>query len=65
VLDLPLADDNKRDEISSKVTNMVAWRWMLLPMFIVDVIAFGFTALAWRRLRNGTTARADSTTVEK
>lgn len=66
VLDLPLADAHKRDEINSKVTNMVAWRWMLIPIFIADVIAFGVTTLAWRRQRKGTTTRANSAnTIEK
>jgi hypothetical protein len=66
VLDLPLADQDKRDEIDSKVTNMVAWRWMLIPIFIVDIIAFGVTTLAWVRQRKGTTTRANSAnTIEK
>jgi hypothetical protein len=66
VLDLPLADQDKRDEIDSKVTNMVAWRWMLVPIFIVDIIAFGVTTLAWVRQRKGTTTRANSAnTIEK
>ena len=66
VLDLPLADANKRDEIDSKVTNMIAWRWMLIPIFITDVIAFGVTTLAWLRQRRGTTTRAGSAnTIEK
>jgi hypothetical protein len=60
VLDLPLADQHKRDEIKSKVTNMVAWRWMLIPIIIIDVIAFGVTTLAWLRQRKSTTTRANS-----
>jgi hypothetical protein len=63
VLDLPLADQGKRDQINSKVTNMVAWRWMLIPIFIADVIAFGVTTLAWLKQRKGTTTRAES--IEK
>jgi hypothetical protein len=63
VLELPLADERKRDQISSKVTNMLAWRWMLIPIFITDVIAFGVTTLAWLKQRKGTTTRANS--VEK
>ncbi|KAJ4375968.1 hypothetical protein N0V83_001248 [Neocucurbitaria cava] len=53
VLDLPLADQGKRDQINSRVTNMVAWRWMLLPLFIVDCVAFGVTVLAWLGQRKG------------
>jgi hypothetical protein len=66
VLDLPLADKHMRDEIDSKITNMVTWRWMLVPILAADVIAFGVTTLAWLRQRKGMTARPDSAnTVEK
>jgi hypothetical protein len=66
VLDLPLADKHTRDEIDSKVTNMVAWRWILVAILVVDVIAFGVTTLAWLRQRRGMTRRADSMdTIEK
>jgi hypothetical protein len=66
VLDLPLADQHTRDEIKSKVTNMVAWRWMLLAIIIVDVIAFGVTTLAWLRTRRGRPTSANSAnTIEK
>lgn len=66
VLDLPLADAGKRNEISGRVTNMVAWRWMLLPIFIVDCVALGVTILAWLRQRGSATARTTSTnSIEK
>ncbi|KAH3920367.1 hypothetical protein HBI56_069140 [Parastagonospora nodorum] len=66
VLDLPLADKYMRDEIDSKITNMVTWRWMLVPILAADVIAFGVTTLAWLRQRKGMTARPDSAnTVDK
>jgi hypothetical protein len=65
VLDLPLADQHKRDEIKSKVTNMAAWRWMLIAIIITDVIAFGVTTLAWVRQQNSTTTRATSAMIEK
>jgi hypothetical protein len=65
VLDLPLADERKRDEINSKVTNMVAWRWMLVPILVADIIAFGVTTLAWTRLRKGTTRAVSTNTLEK
>lgn len=51
ILDLPLADMHKRDEIKSKVANMIAWRWMLIPILVANVIAFGITLLTWLRLR--------------
>lgn len=60
VLDLPLADGSKRDEISSRVTNMVAWRWILLPLFLVDIAAFSITVLAWLKQRRGMTPRSSS-----
>ncbi|KAL5115450.1 hypothetical protein ACEQ8H_006672 [Pleosporales sp. CAS-2024a] len=63
VLDLPLAHQEKHDEIASKVTNMVAWRWMLIPILVADVIAFGVTTLAWLRLRKGNTVRPGSADV--
>ncbi|KAF2820512.1 hypothetical protein CC86DRAFT_374220 [Ophiobolus disseminans] len=66
VLDLPLADASRHDEIESKVTNMVAWRWMLIPILFADVIAFGVTTAAWRRQRRGSTTRANSAnSIEK
>ncbi|KAF1943701.1 hypothetical protein EJ02DRAFT_443207 [Clathrospora elynae] len=66
VLDLPLADGAKRDQIRDKVTNMVVWRWMLLPILLVDCVAFGITMMAWRKQRRGTTTRANSAnSIEK
>jgi len=63
ILDSPLADDGERSEIEGKVTNMVAWRWMLVPLFVVDVGAFGVTVAAWRRLRMGIKERVRETDV--
>lgn len=66
VLDLPLADERMHDEIISRVTAMVAWRWMLVPIFVVDIIACGVTTLAWLKQRKGATTRADlANTIEK
>jgi hypothetical protein len=65
VLDLPLTDADKRDEIDSRVTNMVAWRWMLLPIFIADIIAFGVTTLAWLKQRKGATRANSANSIEK
>jgi hypothetical protein len=65
VLDLPLADEHTRDEIESKVTNMVAWRWLLVPIFVADVIAFGVTTLAWLKQRKGMSTRANSANTIK
>ena len=53
VLDLPLTDQHQRDNINSKVTNMVAWRWMLIPIFLTDIIAFGFTTAEFLKKRRG------------
>lgn len=66
VLDLPLADPAVRKDMDHKVTNMVAWRWMLLVIFIADVIAFSMATMAWLRQRRGVVARTDSANdVEK
>jgi hypothetical protein len=63
VLELPLAEQGQRDQINSKITSMVAWRWMLLPILITNVIAFGVTTLAWLKQRKRTTTRTSS--IEK
>lgn len=63
VLDLPLADQHTHDTISSKVTNMVAWRWMLIPIFFADLIAFGYTTKEFLKQRKG--ASKAEYTVEK
>lgn len=52
VLDLPLGDQGTRDDIESRVKGMVAWRWMLVPIFVVEIIACGTTGLAWWRGRH-------------
>ncbi|KAF2464323.1 uncharacterized protein BDR25DRAFT_243041 [Lindgomyces ingoldianus] len=53
VLDLPLADQHQHDKIDSKVTNMVAWRWMLIPIFLVDILAFGISTIEMIKQRKG------------
>lgn len=66
VLDLPLANQGQRSAIESRVSVMVAWRWMLLPIFIADIIVSGVTMLAWLKQRNGTTTRVNSAnSIEK
>ncbi|KAH9880982.1 hypothetical protein J1614_001475 [Plenodomus biglobosus] len=60
VLDLPLVDGSKRKEINSKVTNMVAWRWMLVPILSVDCVAFSVTLVAWLKQRRSVTSQAIS-----
>jgi hypothetical protein len=54
VLDLPLAHQDQYDNISNKVRNMVVWRWMLVPIFLADVAAFGFSVVEVLRQRKGT-----------
>lgn len=66
VLDLLLADASKRNEISDRVTVMEAWRWMLLPILIVDCVAFGVTFVAWlRQRRNATSRTASANSIEE
>ncbi|KAH7377680.1 hypothetical protein BKA66DRAFT_513521 [Pyrenochaeta sp. MPI-SDFR-AT-0127] len=60
VLNLPLADGAKRKQINDQVRNMVAWRWMLIPLLIADLGAFGLTVLAWLKQRRNSSIRANS-----
>jgi hypothetical protein len=53
VLDTPLAERAQRDEIAAKVLNMAVWRWMLLPILVVDVAAWIIAAVAVSKQRNG------------
>jgi hypothetical protein len=53
VLDTPLADSNQHDEIAAKVFNMTVWRWMLVPILVVDVVAWIVAALAVSKQRSG------------
>ncbi|KAF2251630.1 hypothetical protein BU26DRAFT_529053 [Trematosphaeria pertusa] len=54
VLELPMDDHHHHDNIHSKVVNMRAWRWMLIPIFLTDILAFGFTTAELARQRKGT-----------
>jgi len=60
VLALPWVDGSKRKEVDSKATEMAAWRWMLVPMLVVDCVAFGVTLGAWLKQRRSVTARISS-----
>ncbi|KAF2184107.1 hypothetical protein K469DRAFT_580474 [Zopfia rhizophila CBS 207.26] len=53
VLELPLVDQHHHDNIDSKVTNMVAWRWILIPIFLADVLAFSITSAEMLKQRKG------------
>jgi hypothetical protein len=53
VLDTPLADRAQHDDMAAKVLNMTVWRWMLLPILVVDVAAWIVAALAVSKQRNG------------
>lgn len=53
VLDLPLARDDQRHHISKNVRNMVAWRWMLIPILLTDAVAFGVSVREMLRQRRG------------
>jgi hypothetical protein len=53
VRDLPLASQHHHDNISSHITTMVAWKWMLVPIFITDIIAFGITTWVLMKQRKG------------
>jgi hypothetical protein len=53
VLKLPLANQSQHDNIDSHVNVMTAWRWMLLPIFVADLLAFFITTKELRRQRKG------------
>jgi hypothetical protein len=53
VVDLPMASESQRDHINSNITNMVAWRWMLIPIFLADILALAFTTLEFLKQRKG------------
>ncbi|KAF2732627.1 hypothetical protein EJ04DRAFT_469882 [Polyplosphaeria fusca] len=53
VLELPLADNKQRDKIDSNVTNMEAWRWMLIPIFLTDIACFSIALLDHFKQKRG------------
>jgi hypothetical protein len=66
VLDLPLADGAQHAQIKSRVSSMVAWRWMLLPLLFVYMTALYVTVVTWSRQRRNVVARTSSAdSVEK
>ncbi|KAF2113949.1 hypothetical protein BDV96DRAFT_495181 [Lophiotrema nucula] len=52
VRDLPISK-HEHDRISSKITNMVAWRWILIPIFLTDIAAFSASAFEYFKQRRG------------
>ncbi|KAB2110098.1 hypothetical protein AG0111_0g1222 [Alternaria gaisen] len=66
ILDLPLADGAQHAQIKSRVRNMEAWRWILLPLLLVYITASYIVVTTWLRQRRNTTVRASSAgSVEK
>lgn len=66
ILDLPLADGAQHAQIKSRVRNMEAWRWILLPLLLVYITASYIVVTTWLRQRRSTTVRASSAgSVEK
>jgi hypothetical protein len=51
VLDLPLVSDDQRRVISSNLTNMRAWRWNLIALFILGFALLVLVVLELFRLR--------------
>jgi len=51
VLDVPMARSNQRNDIVKNVQIMAAWRWMLIPILLVDVVAFGVSMVEVVRQR--------------
>ncbi|CAN9255679.1 unnamed protein product, partial [Alternaria alternata] len=66
ILDLPLAHGAQHAQIKSRVRNMEAWRWILLPLLLVYITASYIVVTTWLRQRRSTTVRASSAgSVEK
>ncbi|KAF2803396.1 uncharacterized protein BDZ99DRAFT_468347 [Mytilinidion resinicola] len=53
VLKLPLADGSVRSDIKSHVTNIEAWEYMLIPIFLTDILALGIAVTAMMKQRKG------------
>jgi hypothetical protein len=51
VLDLPLVSGSQRKVISGNLTNMRAWRWNLIALFILGFVLLVLVALELLRLR--------------
>ncbi|KAL1606255.1 hypothetical protein SLS60_003657 [Paraconiothyrium brasiliense] len=51
VLELPLASEQDRRSIRSAVTHMKAWRWILVPIFLLDILTFAITNFEMIRQR--------------
>jgi hypothetical protein len=66
ILDLPLAHGAQHAQIKSRVRNMEAWRWILLPLLLVYITASYVVVTTWLRQRRNKTVRASSAgSVEK
>lgn len=46
VLDIPLVDESLKATFKSKIRNMEAWRWMLIPIFLTDIASLALAAIA-------------------
>jgi len=46
-----MARSNQRNDIVKNVQIMAAWRWMLIPILLVDVVAFGVSMVEVARQR--------------
>lgn len=53
VLDLPIAKDSVRSDIHDHVKVMEAWKWMLIPIFMTDNLAFSIAVTALMKQRKG------------
>jgi hypothetical protein len=55
VLQIPLSDETLKGTFKTKIRNMEAWRWMLIPIFLTDLAALALSTLALLGARKGTT----------
>lgn len=55
VLDIPLVDESLKTTFKSKIRNMEAWRWLLIPIFLTDIAALALSTIALIGARKETT----------
>ncbi|KAK3304259.1 uncharacterized protein B0T15DRAFT_234411 [Chaetomium strumarium] len=59
VLELPLVSDNNRRIISGNLTIMRAWRWNIIPLFVLGFVLLVLVALEVLRVRRRNTQRIE------
>jgi len=60
---LPVDDKSLISTFNSHISTMEAWKWMLIPLFLVNLLAFGVAGFSL--LKGNKTTRVDSERAEK